>query len=255
MLERTEPAERRPILRVLSAHQPVYLPGLILLNKIALSDVFVLLPDVQFERSSWQQRNRIRTGAEAVMLTVPVRKSGDLGRTIRQTQIADEPWRRKHLAGIAQAYGKRPWFDAHFPQLAAIVEAEHASIAALNATLLAWLCAAFAITTPLLDSADLPHEGTGQDRLIALARAVGADAYVSNIGAAAYVDEAGFAAAGIAHRWQAFRHPVYAQGRAFLPNLSAIDALFNLGPEAGALVRASGWLAGTLEEARQAFEA
>ncbi|MBL4544831.1 MAG: WbqC family protein [Oceanicaulis sp.] len=50
----------------MSAHQPVYLPGLILFHKIALSDVFVLLPDVQFQRHSWQQRNRVRNGKDAI---------------------------------------------------------------------------------------------------------------------------------------------------------------------------------------------
>ena len=56
-------------MRILSAHQPVYLPGLILFHKIALSDVFVLLPDVQFQRHSWQQRNRVRNGKDAIFLS------------------------------------------------------------------------------------------------------------------------------------------------------------------------------------------
>ena len=45
---------------ILSAHQPVYLPGIILFGKIAISDVFMFLGHVQFSRTSWQTRNRVR---------------------------------------------------------------------------------------------------------------------------------------------------------------------------------------------------
>ena len=86
-------------------------------------DVFVLLPDVQFQRHSWQQRNRVRNGKDAIFLSVPVKKSGDLSRTIRQTEIADEPWRKKHLTTLKQVYGKRPHFDGYFPAIEALIEA------------------------------------------------------------------------------------------------------------------------------------
>lgn len=46
---------------MLAAHQPQYLPYLGLLDKIAAADVFVLQDDLQFSRSSFQNRNRIRT--------------------------------------------------------------------------------------------------------------------------------------------------------------------------------------------------
>jgi hypothetical protein len=251
MLPRQEGPTR---MRLLSAHQPVYLPGLILFSKIALSDVFVLLPDVQFQRHSWQQRNRVRNGKEAIFLSVPVRKSGDLARTIRQTEIAQEPWRKKHLTTLKQVYGKRPFFEAYFPQVEALIEAEYASLADLDTALIRHLCEVLELETAILDSASLPHEGEAQDRLVSLCHAANADGYISNVGAAAYVDEAGFAAAGLTHLWQAFTPPVYDQGKPFLSNLSVLDALFNLGPATADLVRASGHVTSDLDEAKAALE-
>ena len=240
-------------LRILSAHQPVYLPGLILFHKIALSDVFVLLPDVQFQRHSWQQRNRVRNGKDAIFLSVPVKKSGDLSRTIRQTEIADEPWRKKHLTTLKQVYGKRPHFDVYFPAIEALIEAEYENLSDLNCALIRHVCAVLELEAQIIDSAELNHEGESQDRLISLCHAADADAYVSNVGAASYVDEAGFSAKGVTHYWQAFTPPEYSQGKAFIPNLSIVDALFNLGPDTAKLVRGCGEMTRDLGVAQAAL--
>ncbi|WP_375548623.1 WbqC family protein [Oceanicaulis alexandrii] len=240
-------------MRILSAHQPVYLPGLILFHKIALSDVFVLLPDVQFQRHSWQQRNRVRNGKEAIFLSVPVRKSGDLGRTIRQTEIAGEPWRKKHLTTLKQVYGKRPFFDVYFPAIEALIEADYANLSDLNCALIRHFCEVLELDAEIMDSAALSHEGESQDRLISLCQAAGANSYISNVGAASYVDEAGFSSQGVTHYWQAFRPPEYAQGKAFLPSLSIVDALFNLGPDTARLVRSCGEMTRDLSAAQAAL--
>ncbi len=240
-------------LRILSAHQPVYLPGLILFHKIALSDVFVLLPDVQFQRHSWQQRNRVRNGKDAIFLSVPVKKSGDLSRTIRQTEIAEEPWRKKHLTTLKQVYGKRPHFDGYFPAIEALIEAEYENLSDLNCALIRHVCAVLELEAQIIDSAELNHEGESQDRLISLCHAADADAYVSNVGAASYVDEAGFSAKGVTHYWQAFTPPEYSQGKAFIPNLSIVDALFNLGPDSANLVRGCGEMTRDLGVAQAAL--
>ena len=43
---------------ILSGHQPVYLPGIQLFNKIALSDKFMFVGHCAFEDGSWHNRNR-----------------------------------------------------------------------------------------------------------------------------------------------------------------------------------------------------
>src|SRR5512143_3088231 len=124
------------MMTTLSAHQPVYLPSVMLMNKIALSDLFVFLSHVQFVGRSWQQRNRIRNGDGAVFLTVPVVKKGRRFQNIAETEIAnDKDWRRKHLRAIQQAYGKCPYFGLYFPRLEAILSQPWASLCDLNIAL------------------------------------------------------------------------------------------------------------------------
>ena len=90
---------------MLSAHQPAYLPWLGYLDKIASADVFVFLDDVQFEKNSFINRNRIKTSQGAQWLTVPVRMKGHMYATLLNTSMDDsQPWRRKHLAAVALNY-------------------------------------------------------------------------------------------------------------------------------------------------------
>jgi hypothetical protein len=225
---------------LLSAHQPVYLPGIILFNKIALSDLFVLLTHVQFERSSWQMRNCIRSGETSSYLSVPVEKKGQLGEPISAIQIAGDGWKSKHLKTMYFTYKNRPFFDDYFPAVEKIITDAGPSICELNCRLIRHLCRCLGVETPIVDSAELDIEGAKNALLISICKRCGADAYVSNIGARAYVDDGMFAAAGITHHWQNFRHPVYEQGKTFLPNLSVVDLLFNVGPAAGDMIKDSG---------------
>ena len=226
---------------MLSVHQPVYLPGLILFNKIALSDGFVVLGHVPLTRTSWQTRNRIRVETGEHWLSVPVLTTGRFGQSINDTEIAPRPWARTHLRTIAQSYGRRPWFSTVFPVLEAVLNRPWNRLADLNTELLRTLLSLLGITTPIYDSRDVEPSGHKTDLLIGICRRLGAERYLSNEGARAYIDEEAMARAGIQHCWQRFEHPVYSQGAPFLADLSVVDLLFNVGPEAaGAIVRGCG---------------
>jgi hypothetical protein len=105
---------------------------------------------------------------------------------------------------------------------------------ALAGTLAAWLGIA---RQPLRASA-LGVPGQRSERLLALCRALGATTYLTGDAAADYLDEDLFQQAGVEVVWQRYRHPVYPQLHGnFVPYLSAVDALFNLGAGAGDLLR------------------
>ena len=230
---------------ILSGHQPVYLPGIILFNKIALSDLFMYLGHVQFSPQSWQQRNRIALNRQEHFLAVPVMKAGRFGQPIDEVDILDSPWRRKHLGSIRQAYSHRPYFKQYFPSLEATLNRQHDGLGALNRALIALICDWLEITTPVVESHAYPDiDGSKTDMLIQMCRAVGADRFLSNEGARVYVDETAMANQGLQNCWQLFEHPVYEQGQAFMADCSAIDVVFNLGPAAGSHVRQAGRITG-----------
>src|SRR3990167_8474438 len=82
--------------------QPTYLPWMGYFDLMDQCDVFVLLDSVQFERRSWQQRNRIKTPQGELWLTVPVLSKGRREQKICQVEIdRSRDFQQKHIRTIA----------------------------------------------------------------------------------------------------------------------------------------------------------
>ena len=73
---------------IVTAHQPAYLPWLGLLHKAALADTFVLMDNVQFEKDSFVNRNKLRSPEGWRWLTVPV-LSREYGEMVRLYATGD----------------------------------------------------------------------------------------------------------------------------------------------------------------------
>ena len=233
---------------ILSGHQPGYLPGLQLFNKIMLSDAFMYVPHCQYQAKSWHSHNYIRTGK----LIVPVHST--LGDAICDVKINySTPWRRKTLRSIEMAYGRSPYFGDFFPDIKFVIENQWASLATLNMNLMdylmGWLnCDKF--SKCIYSSLNRGRRGWPKDpiqMIIDMCRSVDCDTYLSNKGAEAYIgpaEEARMAAQGITHLWQDWQDPDYGQPRIVNDGrLSVLDALFTLGPKAYSTIFGAGAVA------------
>lgn len=227
---------------ILSGHAPVYLPGILFFNKVALSSAFMFVGHCQYSQKSWQTRNRIRQGDKSIMLSVPVQK--DFGQSVNDTQIIEGNWRKKHLRSIQQAYYRSPYFDWYYPHLEQLIAHPFKYLGEMNMAIIVTMLDWLEIETTILDSSDYPIEGHKTDMLLSMCECARYDHYLSNEGARAYVDEYRMKDYEVTHHWQIFEHPQYEQGhRDFIPNLSAIDLLFNEGPRAANIVRSCGHIA------------
>ena len=63
---------------IISINQPAYLPWLGYFERIAMSDLHIVLDHVQFEKGSFTNRNKVRTGDDAAWLTVPLATKGSI---------------------------------------------------------------------------------------------------------------------------------------------------------------------------------
>ena len=97
--------------------QPTYLPWIGYLDLIDQVETFVLLDNVQFERQSWQHRNRIKTPSGLHWLTVPVLFRGRFGQLINEVEIRDIEFWRNHLRAIELNYRRAPFFADYFDEL------------------------------------------------------------------------------------------------------------------------------------------
>ncbi|MEW5772140.1 MAG: WbqC family protein [Thermodesulfobacteriota bacterium] len=209
-----------------TVHQPDFMPWLGFFARWRDSDLYVVLDDVQFLRRGWHHRDRIMTAAGPAWLTVPVRKSGRFNQDIRDVEVENGPWRRKHLAAIAAAYARSPRFAEIFPLLEEVYGRDHARLMDLNLDILRLFARLLGITTPLTMASQHGLAETGTARLVRLCALHGADAYLTGMGSRDYLDEALFTACGIRVEWQEFRPAPYPQLHgAFVPCLSTLDFL------------------------------
>ncbi len=113
-----------------------------------------------------------------------------------------------------------------------------------NMTLIRYLMAQFEIQTRLVCLTDLHIEAREPRLSVEISEAAVSLTKQAQAGAARHLDQGLFAEAGIPLRFFTVSPPVYPQlWGPFVPNLSALDLLFNCGPKShGLLIRGMGGL-------------
>ncbi len=225
----------------LAVMQPTYLPWIGYFDLLDQCDRFVLYDHVQFEKQSWQQRNRIRTAQGTAWLTVPVHQ--ELGQVIVDVRINQTAhWQHKHWMALVSNYRRAPYWDRYQAALAAIYERPWERLADLTIHLIDHLASELGITTERVRSSSLSPEilqGHKAEPLVALCHHFGADTYLSPAGARSYLtSDEPFRVHNLRLEFHAFEHPVWPQRFGeFISHLSVIDLLFNVGPEALSAIR------------------
>ncbi|EXI69603.1 MAG: WbqC-like protein family protein [Candidatus Accumulibacter adjunctus] len=221
--------------RTVSIHQPNFLPWLGYFDKIARSDVFIFLDDVQFPKTGgvWCNRVRLRSGDQARWVTGPIKRAFHGVRAINEIEWADEqPWRSKLLKTLTATYSRAPFYKETMAWLEPLVLAPESNLARYNSAMIKAIAAQIGLRYDhCVTSSSLGCDGQGSDLLINLTRRVGGTRYLCGGGASGYQDDEAFARAGVSLAYQGFRHPVYPQagGGDFLPGLSILDSLANVG--------------------------
>jgi WbqC-like protein family len=233
--------------RICSIHQPSFWPYLGLFDKIARSDVFVFLDDVQFVKNEFKNRNRFFLNsthsprrAEVGWLTLPVRHES-IRQTIRETRVTEvRQTIRKHLATLNQAYGRSPAFSEVWPAVERLYrqyEQDGLSLADINEGMTRLAIELLDIKTELVgpSSQITAKSSDPTQRLIDICKHVGADLYLAGAGGRSYMQVEEFERQGIRLVWQDWKPFPYDQKHSpgeFVPHLSCLDLLLNSGARA-----------------------
>lgn len=222
---------------ILSTHQPQYIPWLGYLDKIAKSDCFVFLDQVQYKPGEFQNRNRIRAKDGWMWLSVPVVSKGQSRQKIRDCVIDNTfPWARKHLMSLKACYGKAGFFDVYFPFFEQVYAQRWEKLADLNVHIINYVLKQLSVEKPIYFASQLDTTKKNTDLIIEICQKLKADTYLSGIGGKDYLDEEKFEKVNIKLIYQNFTHPVYQQEfmrdqSDFMPCMSIVDLLFNEGPK------------------------
>ena len=219
--------------------QPTYLPWLGYFELIAKADIFVFLDSVQFERRSWQSRNRIRSQDGRIQwMSIPL-VSAPRDTLIKDIELAPDTgttFRKQHNT-IRHALSQAPNFSEVNGLLIEHFDASLAprKLADLNIRFIEKAAQAMGLTsTRFIRASELSISGRRESLLLSICKELGADFYYSSAGSAVYLEAARgmFEDSGIALAYQDWSHPEYVQqGQPFESHLSCVDAIASVGLE------------------------
>lgn len=217
--------------------QPSYIPWRGYFHQIYKSDVFVFYDDVQYDRGGWRNRNRIKTSAGPVWLTIPVAKKGSVESQAPINSIRinwDRPWTKSHWATIQQSYGKAPFFETYREALENIYGRRPDMLADFTIETTIELAGMLGLGSKrFVRSSQLSAKGAKTERLVSILQEVGATHYISGPSASAYLEEERLAAAGVSLEYMQYQYEPYPQlFPPFEPQVSIIDLLMMTGPDA-----------------------
>jgi len=209
-------------------------------HKWMLADAFVILDTVQYHKNEWQNRNRIKTARGEQWITVPV--TYRFPQRINEVGIAQNNWAKKQITSIEQAYAKSPYLDGYWVPIKNVLQKKHTKISALNTEIIEVLGKNLGCTAPLLLASNLPiQEEDPSQRLVAISKHLAGDCYLSGAEGRNYLETPPFEAAGLSLMFQNVSPPTYPQLHGdFIPYLSALDVLLNMGEDAKDIIRKMG---------------
>ena len=214
--------------------QPAFLPWQGYFGLISRSDVFVLLDDFQFSLQSYHQRNRLFVDKGLVdWYTVSVDMKKSFKKPLNETEINYKiPWQRKMLKRIQHNYIRAPYYEQYYPFIEDWLMMKHNTLAVMNTDFILQVCRWLGLEKKIVNSSEWPSAKQRSERVLELLRINKASKYLCAHGSFKYMLEDGvFPVTDIDVAFQKYKLLPYSQINSdnFIPSLSILDALFNVG--------------------------
>jgi len=225
-------------MKIVSGHQPVYLPWLGLFHKLSLCDVFVYMDTVQYLENDWNNRNKIRTPQGWMWLTVPIDRRLTVGKMLEQIIIKHDNsgerdfWQLLHWQRIVSNYRHARFFDNYSDDLRAMyLDTVWERLIDLCWAQFNLFCQWLGLDKQIVRMSEYSFEGNKDLLVLDHCRKLRGDAVVFGLQGRNYVNLELFRNEGIKVHFQEYRHPVYEQRfPGFEPHMCVLDLLFNHGP-------------------------
>lgn len=218
--------------------QPSYIPWRGYFHQIQKADIFVFYDDVQYDKHSWRNRNRIKTQTGTQWLTIPILSKGIITNSTPINEIIIDSnqgdWRKKHLKTLQQSYQKAPFFAQYEKLLTDFYSRNDKYLADFTIDFTIALAKELGITkTKFVRSSEIAATGKKTERLLSILQKIGATHYITGGAARDYLEEEKFVELGITLEYMIYDYPEYPQ--LYLPfdgQVSVLDVLFMNGANA-----------------------
>jgi hypothetical protein len=213
-------------------HQPQYFPYGGFFHKLSLSDLYVVMDDAQYDKR-FTNRNRIISPGEPVWISVPINKKQKFAPN-REVEINnDMPWKDLHWRRLQLSYNNSKFFHLYREYFEQLYQKEWTMLFDLDFETLKQVISWLGLKIEVILESELGINSKSTERLVDVCKSVGADTYIAGSGSRNYMDEAIFRKNNVQVQYQNWIPVEYEQhlAKEFVPNLSILDLLANLGPE------------------------
>lgn len=213
-------------------HQPYFLPYPGFFHKLSMGDVFVIMDDAQYDKR-FTNRNRIVKQNGWTWITVPINKDDKFSPNI-QVRINNElNWKELHWKKISQTYANSKYFHLYHDYFEKVYLKNWDCLFDLDFETVKQVIQWLGIKIEIIRESELKISTSSTQRLVDVCKKIGADTYVSGVGGRQYMDESIFEKNNLKLIYQDYKHPQYPQKWTdeFIPDLSIIDLLANVGPD------------------------
>ena len=205
--------------------QPYFFPYLGYFQLLNAVDTFVFFDNVNFIKKGFINRNRILLNGVAHSINLPINKISQNRHINEHTR---KPQTESLVKTIQHAYSKAPFFEQVMPLLKACINTDEVNLAKYLAFQIEKICNYLEINCKLLYASelDLTYQGSGQEKILAIAEQLKATGYINPEGGKALYQKAQFANANIALEFLHSQNTQYPQfGQTFIEYLSIVDVL------------------------------
>ena len=216
---------------IISIHQPNFIPYLGFFNKVKSSDLFIIYDNAQFVKNRWDNRNQVRS-QNPIRLTIPISRASSFPK-FSEAKLAGERWRRRHLLTLLQCYERSPFFNDYYSFFKDHYGKKQVFLDEFNTPIILYLLDQFGIRTKVAKASEIGYDKSksSSEALVEMVKACDGTKYLSGPSGSDYLDRRTFIDSGIDLLFQEYQVKDYEQIHGpFIPNLSSVDLLFNMGP-------------------------
>ena len=225
----------------ITIHQANYLPYPGFFHKVSNADKFVIMDDVQFQYDVNNRNKIITPDGDWTRIIVPFKKNQKFFK-IKDVEIDNDfSWKEENYNLISKSYKNSPNFSKYNDFLKSIFEKDWNNMFELNFQTIKQTLKLLGIKTEIILESELNIKGESTTRLINVCKALDADGYLSGPGGKNYLETEMFQKNNINLKFNDYVINTYPQlfSKSFVPNLSIIDLIMNMGDKSMEIIKNS----------------
>lgn len=219
--------------------QPRYLPSCNYIERILLSDLFVMLDVVQHQKRAFEHRNKIRTPDGWIWLSIPMNREKSYP-IIKDLKISnDTDWLNSHLRSFELYYKKTPFYNTTISLLRKYYETSKDTLNQAVKEMLDILLDYFNINTKIIWTSEYDCWTKKNDELLLeIVEKFNGTSYISGSNGRNYIDKNKFNNKNIKLLFHDYNHPTYDQiWGEFIPYMTIWDTMFYYGKDTLNLIK------------------